>query len=65
MSDLKYIKKILVEYKQELDCKYPYEMNCETNYENLDRKDAITLQLFEEIINILEEKELKDSGFYD
>lgn len=63
--ELKDIKKILKEYKEELNCKYPDSIFSEENYEQLDNKDKLTLQLFENIIDYLEEKELQDSGYYD
>lgn len=59
------IKKILVQYKEIIDCKYPNSMFSDSNYENLENKDKITLQLFEYIVDYLEEQELKNSGFYN
>lgn len=59
------LKKILREYKNEINCKYPDSMFCEDNYNNLSNKDKLILELFEYIIDYLEERELKNSGYYD
>lgn len=59
------IKKLLVEYKEVLNCKYPNSVFSDDNYEKLEDKDKIILQLFEYIIDYLEYKELKQSGFYN
>ena len=63
--ELKDLKKLLKEYKEELNCKYPDSNFSEENYKELSNKDILQLQLFEYIIDYLEEKELKDSGYYD
>ena len=59
------LKKILREYKNEINCKYPDSMFCEDNYNNLSNKDKLMLELLEYIIDYLEERELKNSGYYD
>ena len=59
------IKKLLVEYKEVLNCKYSNSIFRDDNYESLEDKDKITLQLFEYIIDYLEHKELEQNGFYN
>lgn len=64
--NLEDIKLLLIEYKKMFNCKNPYEiLSDKNNYKELNDKDRITLKMFEFIISYLEEKELKDSGFYD
>ena len=59
------LKRLLKEYKEELNCKYLISIFSEENYKELNNKEKLQLQLFENIINYLEEKELQDSGYYD
>lgn len=68
MNDLKYIKNLLVEYKKILGFKKPDSEYFYADFDtikNLEDKDKIIIQLFENIINYLEEEKLKDNGFYD
>lgn len=65
MMNLEDIKLLLIEYKKMFNCKNPYEILSDENYKGLNDKDRITLKMFEFIISYLEEKELKDNGFYD
>ena len=68
MSDLEYIKNLLIEYKKILGFKKPDLEYFYADYDSikdLEDKDKIIIQLFESIIGYLEEEKLKDNGFYD
>ena len=66
MEDIKDLKEMLKELAKE----FGYEITDDYNYVNItsdiiNGKEFKTIIMFKNIIDYLEEKELKDSGFYD
>ena len=66
MNDIKDLKEMLKELAKE----FGYEITEDYNYVNITSdiinvKEFKTIIMFKNIIDYLEEQELKDSGFYD
>ena len=66
MKDVKDLKETLKELAKE----FGYEITDDYNYVNItsdiiNTKEFKTIIMFKNIIDYLEEKELKDNGFYD